>query len=148
MCINVLKVDWSPALTIGRLLTLIFSLLSNPNTDIQSNREAIKLYKKNKDEFYKKARDYAIIYADAPTSNKDFFYLKGKERIEYELKNVEYDENIEISKEESIYSFYKCKTIIKRPKDSPYENEKLELFFDFPKDYPLKPFSFYISSSG
>ena len=143
-----LKSEWSPAFTIGRLLTLIFSLLSNPNTGFFYNKEANELYKKNKDEFYKKARDYAIIYANAPTDNKDFFYLKGKERIEYELNNVEYDENIEISKEESIYSFYKLKTIIKRPKDSPYEKEKLELFFDFPKDYPLEPFRFYISSSG
>ena len=76
-----LKSEWSPAFTIGRLLTLIFSLLSNPNTGFFYNKEANELYKKNKDEFYKKARDYAIIYDNAPTDNKDFFYLKGKERI-------------------------------------------------------------------
>ena len=148
MCLQELEKDWSPSLTLSKILITISSLLSNPNIEHPYNADAANLYKKSKDEFYKKARDYAIIYADAPTNNTDFFYLKGKARIEYELNNIKYDKNIELSKDDNIYSFYKCRLSIKGIKYPFCESKELELFFDFPKNYPLDPFRFYIFESG
>ena len=143
--LKIFKMDWSPKLTICEVLILISSLLSNPNLEDPYNDKAVKLYIKNKDEFYKKARDYAIIYADSPTNSTDFFYLKGKARIEYELNNIKDDENIKLTKEDNIYSFYKCRVSIKGIKYSIHEAKEFELFFDFPQNYPFDPFNFYIS---
>ena len=49
-----LKLDWSPALTIGRLLTLIFSLLSNPNTGFFIIKKLMNYIKKIKMNFIKR----------------------------------------------------------------------------------------------
>jgi len=127
--------QWSPLLTIGKVLSHIISLLYLYYDECDClNPEAQFLYKSNKYEFYKKARKWAVKYADAPKN--------GKVRINFELNFIKYDENFKLIK---LNDFYKCKAIIKTPEDSPYKGDEIELFFDFSEDYPLKPPSFSFS---
>ena len=68
--LDVIMHQFSPALTIDKVLISISSLLSDPNPDDPINYEAAKLYKTNKYEYYKKAREWAIKYAEAPKLQK------------------------------------------------------------------------------
>ena len=103
-----------------------------------------KLYKKNRYEYYKKARKWAIQYAGAPKKNNEFYYLNGKDRIDYELRNINNDKNFKLF---STNDSYKIKAIIESPKGSPYKNEKFELIFEIPQDYPFMSPSFYFIKS-
>ena len=139
--------NWSPSFTIGTMLNYICSLLSKPNFDIPAfNGDAYQLYLQNQNDYYEKARDWSIKYANAPNKNLKIYYsLNGRERIDYELKNIKYDENIKLTSVNNIYLFCQLKAIIKMPKDTPYEGKESELLFNIPEDYPLKPPSFSIT---
>lgn len=63
ICIDILKNEWSSALSIGRVLLSISSLLSDPNPNDPLNAEAANLYKKDIKLFNQKARDYTMKYA-------------------------------------------------------------------------------------
>ena len=139
--LDIIMDQWSPALKISKILISISSLLSDPNPDDPINFEAANLYKKNKYEYYKKAREWAIKYADAPKLlQNEFYYLLGKERLNYELNYINY--NLENFKLITSDSLNKCKAIIKSSYGSPYGGDKIELILDFPEDYPLKPMTF------
>ena len=118
----------------------ISALLSDPNPDNPINYEAAKLYKTNIIEYYKKAREWAIKYAEAPKLKSEFYYLIGKDRINYELNYINYNyENFKLIR---IHSLNKCKALIKSSNGSPYKGDMLELTLDFPENYPLKPMTF------
>ena len=141
--LDILMEQWSPALTITTTLLSIVSLLFDPNPDYPINYEAANLYKSNKCEYYKKAREWAIKYADAQKLPNEFYYLFVKDRINYELNYINY--NLENFKLIKTNSQNKCKAIIKSSYDSPYEGNELELTLDFPENYPLKPMTFSFS---
>jgi ubiquitin-conjugating enzyme E2 D/E len=63
ICIDILKNEWSSALSIGRVLLSISSLLSDPNPNDPLNAEAANLYKKDIKLFNQKARDFTMKYA-------------------------------------------------------------------------------------
>ena len=138
--LDVLQDQRSPALCrIIKVLLSISSLLSDPNPDNPINYESAQLYKKSRYEYYKTAREWAIKYANAPNIKHEFFYLRGPDRIDYELNHINYNEKFKLIK---LNSFNKCKVIIISPKGSPYENDEFELILEFPNDYPWKPPSF------
>ena len=56
--IDILRNDWTMTLTLRTILLSIQSLLDDPNPDDFLNEEATKLYRKNKEEYNIKVRNY------------------------------------------------------------------------------------------
>ena len=141
--LDILQDQWSPALTLGKILLSICSLLGEPNADDPLNLEIAKLYKSNKYEYYKKVREYSEKYADAP-KDAYFYYLDGENRIDYELNHIKYSNDFSIFKNNKFkwqaLINYK-KTIINDVDHSKdiYIDEKIFLEIDFPQNYPWHP---------
>ena len=137
--LDILMDQFSANLTIEKTLLSISSLLTDPNPYDFINSEAGELYKKNKYEYYKKAREWAIEYAGAPKKDIQFYYLDGKDRIDYELKYINNDKNFQIF---STDNPNKIKATFESPKGSPYKIQKFNINFKIPEEYPHKPPSF------
>ena len=63
VCLSILneEEDWKPSITVRQLLLGVQKLLKDePNLESPAQLEATKMYKKNKEKYFKTAKDFAI----------------------------------------------------------------------------------------
>ena len=69
ICIDILKHNWSPALTLDKLLLSICLLLQCPNPDDPLDASAATLLKTNPEEYNKKVKKMVMEYANGSDCN-------------------------------------------------------------------------------
>jgi len=63
ICLDILKTNWIPSLSVAKLIMSIISLLTDPNPQSPLNGEAAQLYMNKRDEYNNRTKEYTEKYA-------------------------------------------------------------------------------------
>lgn len=63
ICLDILKTQWAPSLTISKVLLSILALLDSPNANDPLSPGAANLYKNNREEYNNTVKNWVYLYA-------------------------------------------------------------------------------------
>ncbi|XP_012457617.1 ubiquitin-conjugating enzyme E2 8 isoform X1 [Gossypium raimondii] len=127
--IDILKDKWTPALTISKVLLSIYSILGDPMLDDPYEENIANMYKTDRSQYEKVARNWTQKYAMGPVYETIWEELKGLERFPPSYGSAGPIDG----------DMFHWQATLLDLRDSPYAGGVFEVDIHFPSQYPFEP---------